>query len=330
MLGLTPPKFVECTLCPKLCHLAPGQRGDCRVRYNDGGRMFSLVYGKVCAVHVDPVEKKPMFHFLPGSGAFSIAKEGCNLHCLYCQNWEISQTDPEQINNRHMPPDEVVLAARKTRCSSIAYTYSEPVIFYEYVEDTSILAREEGIRNIMVTAGFINREPLRRLCRVVDGANVDLKSFTEKYYREVCFGNLKTVLDALVTMREEGLVIEVTNLVVPTLNDDMSQISRMCRWMVQELGEDVPLHFSRFYPTYKLKELPPTPALTLERARETAQDAGLKYVYVGNVPGNPGEDTFCPSCGKLVIDRQGYRVLSNHVVNGKCGYCGEKIYGLFD
>ena len=300
------------------------------MRYNDGGRMFSLVYGKVCAVHVDPVEKKPMFHFLPGSGAFSIATAGCNLHCLFCQNWEISQTDPEQITNQDLPPLEVVRAARKARCSSIAYTYSEPVIFYEYVEDTSLLAREEGIRNIMVTAGFINREPLRRLCKVVDGANVDLKGFTEKYYREVCFGNLKTVLDTLVTMREEGLVLEVTNLVVPTLNDDMDQINSMCRWIARNLGEDVPLHFSRFYPTYKLKKLPPTPARTLERARKTAQDAGLKYVYIGNVPGNAGEDTFCPSCGKSVIDRHGYRILSNHVVNGKCGFCGEKIYGLFE
>ncbi len=330
MLGLTPPKFVECTLCPKQCRMAPGQRGDCRVRYNDEGRMFSMVYGKVCAVHVDPVEKKPMFHFLPGSRAFSIATAGCNLHCLFCQNWEISQTNPEQINNRDLPPGQVVREAESSRCSSIAYTYSEPVIFYEYLEDTALLARQRGIRNIMVTAGFINREPLRRLCQVVDGANVDLKGFTEKYYREVCFGNLKTVLDTLVTMREEGVVVEVTNLVVPTLNDDMGQILRMCRWMVRELGEDVPLHFSRFYPMYKLKDLPPTPALTLERARETAQDAGLKYVYVGNVPGNPGEDTFCPSCGQLIIDRQGYRILSNHVVNGKCGFCGEEIYGLFD
>jgi len=310
--------------------MAPGQRGDCRVRYNDEGRMFSMVYGKVCAVHVDPVEKKPMFHFLPGSSAFSIATAGCNLHCIFCQNWEISQTNPEQINNRDLPPDQVVRAAESSRCSSIAYTYSEPVIFYEYVEDTSLLAKERGIRNIMVTAGFINREPLRRLCQVVDGANVDLKGFTEKYYREVCFGNLKTVLDALVTMREEGVVLEVTNLVVPTLNDDMDQISRMCKWMVRELGEEVPLHFSRFYPTYKLKDLPPTPALTLEMARNTAQDAGLKYVYIGNVPGNQGEDTFCPSCGRLVIDRLGYRILANHVVNGKCRFCGEEIYGLFE
>jgi pyruvate formate lyase activating enzyme len=292
--------------------------------------MFSMVYGKVCAVHIDPVEKKPMFHFLPGSSAFSIATAGCNLHCLFCQNWEISQTNPEQINNRDLPPDQVVRAAGGSGCSSIAYTYSEPVIFYEYVEDTSLLAKEKGIRNIMVTAGFINREPLRRLCQVVDGANVDLKGFTEKYYREVCFGNLKTVLDTLVTMREEGVVVEVTNLVIPTLNDDMDQILRMCKWMVRELGEDVPLHFSRFYPAYKLKDLPPTPALTLEMARNTAQDAGLKYVYIGNVPGNQGEDTFCPSCGRLVIDRLGYRILANHVVNGKCRFCGEEIYGLFE
>jgi pyruvate formate lyase activating enzyme len=329
MLGLTPPKSVECTLCPKACRLAPGQRGDCRVRVNDDGKLFSLVYGKVCAVHVDPVEKKPMYHFLPGSGAFSIATAGCNLHCLFCQNWEISQTDPEDANNSDLPPERVVALAARSGCASIAYTYSEPVVFYEYVEDTSILAKERGIRNIMVTAGFINREPLRRLCRVVDGANVDLKGFTEKYYREVVFGNLRTVLDTLVTMREEGVVLEVTNLIVPTLSDDMTMIREMCRWMVSELGDEVPIHFSRFTPMYKLKDLPPTPVKTLQRARETALDAGLKYVYMGNVPGDPGEDTFCPACGRLVIDRYGYRILKYDVVNGKCGFCGEKLYGLF-
>ncbi len=329
MLDLTPPKFVECTLCPKMCRMAPGQRGDCRVRYNDEGRLFSMVYGKVCAVHVDPVEKKPMFHFLPGTGAFSIATAGCNLHCLFCQNWEISQANPEDTNNRDMPPEIVIRQTLQARCSSIAYTYSEPVVFYEYVEDTAALARERGIRNILVTAGFINTEPLRRLCRVVDGANVDLKGFTEEYYREVCFGDLRTVLNTLVTMREEGVVLEVTNLVVPTLNDDMDRIRAMCRWMVRELGPDVPLHFSRFYPIYRMKDLPPTPGRTLESARQTALDEGLKYVYIGNVPGNPGEDTFCPKCGRKVIDRYGYRILSNHVVNGKCGFCGEGIYGIF-
>jgi pyruvate formate lyase activating enzyme len=291
--------------------------------------LYSLVYGKVCAVHVDPVEKKPMFHFLPGSGAFSVATAGCNLHCLFCQNWEISQTDPEDANNNDLPPEKVVALAIRSGCASIAYTYSEPVVFYEYVEDTSILAKKRGIRNIMVTAGFINTDPLRRLCQVVDGANVDLKGFTEKYYREVCFGNLRTVLDTLVIMREEGVVLEVTNLIVPTMNDDMKVIREMCRWMVSELGEEVPIHFSRFTPMYKLKDLPPTPVKTLRRARETALDAGLKHVYTGNVPGDPGEDTFCAACGKLVIDRYGYRILRNDVVDGKCGFCGERIYGLF-
>lgn len=329
MLGLTPPKSVECTLCPKACRLVHGQRGDCRVRVNEEGKLYSLVYGKVCAVHVDPVEKKPMFHFLPGSGAFSIATAGCNLHCLFCQNWEISQTDPEDASNSDLPPEKVVALAARSGCASIAYTYSEPVVFYEYVHDTSVLAREKGIRNIMVTAGFINTDPLRRLCKVVDGANVDLKGFTEKYYREVCFGNLRTVLDTLVTMREEGVVLEVTNLIVPTLSDDMGEIRRMCRWMAAELGEEVPIHFSRFTPMYKLKDLPPTPVKTLQGARQTALDAGLKYVYTGNVPGDPGEDTFCPACGRLVIDRYGYRILKYDVVDGKCGFCGEGLYGLF-
>ena len=329
MLGLTPPKFVECTLCPKECRMAPGQRGDCRVRYNDDGRLYSLVYGKVCAVHVDPVEKKPMFHFLPGTRAFSVATAGCNLHCLFCQNWEISQADPEDAANRDLPPQQLVRSAAQSRCASIAYTYSEPVIFYEYVEDSALLAREKGIRNIMVTAGFINREPLRRLCRAIDGANVDLKGFTEKYYREVCFGNLRTVLDALVTMREEGVVLEVTNLVVPTLNDEPAGIREMCRWLVTELGEDVPLHFSRFYPTYRMKNLPRTPVQTLERARDIAFETGLKYVYTGNVPGSAGEDTVCPGCRRVIVDRYGYRILSYRIEDGKCGFCGEGIYGLF-
>ena len=329
MLGLTHPKYVECTLCPKSCRMAHGQRGDCRVRYNEDGKLYSLVYGKVCAVHVDPIEKKPMYHFLPGTRAFSIATAGCNLHCLFCQNWEISQTDPEDANNTDMPPGKVAALAGRSGSSSIAYTYTEPVVFFEYVEDTSALARERGIRNIMVTAGFINREPLRRLCRVIDGANVDLKGFTEKYYRDVCFGNLRTVLDALVIMREEGITLEVTNLIVPTLNDDMVKIREMCRWMVSELGAEVPIHFSRFSPMYRLKDLPPTPVGTLRRARETALEAGLLYAYTGNVPGDPGEDTFCPSCGKLVIDRYGYRILRNNMVDGKCGSCGEEIYGLY-
>lgn len=329
MLGLIPPRSVECTLCPKSCLLAEGQRGDCRVRYNDGGNLYSLVYGKVCSVHVDPVEKKPMYHFLPGSRAFSVATAGCNLHCLFCQNWEISQADPEELNNTDLPPGKTVALAARSQSASIAYTYSEPVVFYEYVEDTAALARERGIRNITVTAGFISETPLRRLCRVIDGANVDLKGFTEKYYREVCFGNLRTVLDTLVIMREEGVILEVTNLIIPTLNDNMATIREMCRWMVSELGEEVPIHFSRFTPMYRLKDLPPTPVQTLRRARETALDAGLKYVYTGNVPGDPGEDTFCPSCGKMVIDRHGYRILKYDVVDGKCGQCGHALYGLF-
>ncbi len=321
--------IVECLLCPKKCKLAHKQRGDCRVRFNQDGKLITLIYGKPCAVHVDPIEKKPMFHFIPGTGAFSIATAGCNLHCIFCQNWEISQANPEDTRNSDLPPEAVVRSAKHYQCRSIAYTYSEPMIFYEYVYDTAQLAREQGIKNVLVTAGYINEEPLRKLCKITDGANVDLKGFTDRYYREVCFGRLKPVLRCLEIMKEEGMMVEVTNLIIPTLNDDLSLIEKMCKWIVKELGDDVPLHFSRFSPRYKLKSLYPTPAATLKRAAELAKQVGLKYVYIGNVPGHEGEDTLCPQCGRVVIDRSGYRVNALFISDGQCQFCNQKIAGVW-
>jgi len=323
------PLPVKCELCPRECVLGPWQRGDCRVRISDGHKLVTLVYGKPCAVHIDPVEKKPMFHFLPGSRAFSVATAGCNLHCKFCQNWDISQSNPEDTRNVDLPPPELVAAARSYRCESIAYTYSEPVIFYEYTYDAAAIARKHGVKNILVTAGFINERPLRELCAVVDGANVDLKGFTEDYYREVCAGRLDTVIRTLEVMLEEGVFVEITNLIVPTLNDDMATIRRMCRWIVSALGPDVPLHFSRFHPMYKLRGLPPTPVPTLEQAARTARDEGIKYVYIGNVPGSPFENTVCPSCSRVVIGRRGYSITELNMSRDRCKFCGERIAGVW-
>lgn len=322
-------KLVECELCDKRCRLAEGQRGDCRVRVNIDGKLITLVYGKVCAAHIDPVEKKPMFHFLPGTKAFSIATAGCNLHCKYCQNWEISQANPEDLQNSDLPPERVVELAINYGCDSIAYTYTEPIIFYEYVYDTCKLARQSGIKNILVTAGFIQQKPLEKLLPYVDGANVDIKGFSDKFYREVCSGRLEPVLRTVKLMKEAGVIVEVTNLVVPTLNDKDDDAKRLVDWMVNVAGADVPLHFSRFFPLYKLKNLAPTPFETLKNFRDIAQRAGVKYAYIGNVAGGEWENTYCASCKNLLVRRVGYQVLSVNIRNGSCKFCGERIYGLW-
>ncbi len=320
---------VRCSLCPRECELAHLERGDCRVRVNHEGRLVTLIFGKPCAVHVDPIEKKPLFHFLPATGSFSIATAGCNLHCKFCQNWEISQSDPEDTRNTSLEPEKVVFLAKRNGCRSIAYTYSEPIIFYEYTYETSVLAHQAGIKNVLVTAGFINEKPLRKLCKVADGANVDLKSFSDEFYQRICSGRLKPVLDTLKVMKEEGVLIEITNLIVPTLNDDFDMIRRMCDWIAAELGPEVPLHFSRFHPQYRIKNLPPTPADTLLRARRTGMEAGLYHVYIGNLPRSGDEDTICPNCGKVIIERIGYYVPAIRMEGGKCSFCGQEIYGVW-
>ncbi len=323
-------RLVQCLLCKKECRLVEGQRGDCRVRINIGGRLNSLVYGKPCAVHVDPVEKKPVFHMLPGSQAFSIATAGCNLHCKFCQNWEISQREPEETVNHDLPPDKVVAAAVAANCRSIAYTYSEPIVFYEYTLDTSKLAHPRGIKNILVTAGFINREPLLKLCKYTDAANVDLKGFTEDYYKKICGAELQPVLDTLKTVHKQGVWLEITNLVVPTLNDDLKLIGRMCDWILDNLGPEVPLHFSRFWPMYRLKNLPPTSPEIITQARELAMDKGLYYVYVGNVPGHAGNNTYCPRCKEIIIGRIGYNLTKYAIIDGRCSQCDFKIAGVWN
>jgi pyruvate formate lyase activating enzyme len=322
-------KRVQCDLCPRRCALIPGGRGFCGVRENQDGTLVTLVYGRPCSLHVDPIEKKPLFHVRPGAAAFSIATVGCNLRCLFCQNWEISQAAPEDVEGRtrSLSPEEVIEAVRRSGAPVIAYTYTEPTVFYEYMFDIARLAQEAGILNVMHSAGYINEEPLRRLCPYLTAANIDLKGFNERFYGEFSFGNLQDVLRTLKILDEEGVWVEVTNLLIPGLNDTPEEIRRMCVWIRDNLGPETPLHFSRFWPLYKLKHLAPTPAGKLEEARRIAQDVGLKYVYIGNIGGHPGEDTFCPKCGKLIIDRAGYVIRRNDIKDGACAFCGEKIEG---
>lgn len=325
--------WVKCKLCPRECVLAPAQRGDCRSRINYNGKLVTLVYGKpVSANPYDPVEKKPIFHFIPGTRCFSIATAGCNLHCKFCQNHEISQVNPDDFSPgqvHDLPPERVVSIALAKGCRSIAYTYSEPMTFFEYTRDTQELAHKKGVKNILVTAGFINEEPLRELCVHADGANVDLKAFSDDYYRTVCSGRLAPVLRSLEVMVREGVWVEVTNLVVTTLNDDLEMIERMCGWMVEHLGPQVPLHFSRFTPRYKLMHVPRTPTGFLARAREVAIKAGLWFVYVGNVRIPGGGDTICPNCKKLLIKRHGYAILEYNIDDGKCENCKNEVPGVW-
>jgi len=320
---------VECTLCPRHCKLAEGQRGDCRVRTNVGGKLFSLVYGKPCAVNTDPIEKKPLYHLLPGSSAFSIATAGCNLHCLYCQNWEISQSQPENARSTPMSPEEVVSKALANRCRTIAYTYSEPIVFYEYTYDTSKLAKDKGLLNALVTAGYIEQEPLKQLCAVTDAASVTIKGMTEDFYQKMSKGTLKPVLDCVTTMKKMGVWVEIINLVIPTWNDSDEDILALVRWIKNYCGVDTPLHFSRFWPMYQLTNLPPTPESTLNRAWDIAKKEGLRFVYMGNLPTHHGNNTLCPSCGKLAIERRGYEILQDHAPNGKCKYCNFQLAGVW-
>lgn len=321
--------YVRCNLCPHGCLIAEGQRGRCRVRENRGGRLFSVVYGNPCAVHVDPIEKKPFYHFLPTAATFSLATAGCNLRCLYCQNWTISQFPPEETENVDLPPERVVRVALNAQAPVVAYTYSEPIIFYEYMLETARLARAAGLKNVVISAGFINPEPLRVLCAAVDAIKIDLKGYDEHFYWEICGGELRPVLEAIRVIHESGIHLEIVNLVVPTLNDRLDQLRALSRWLAQEISPDVPLHFSRFHPEYKLTNLPPTPLETLEKAREIALEEGMRFVYVGNVWGHPGNHTYCPRCGEVLIARQGFGVTAYHIQNGACVYCGEPIWGVW-
>jgi len=324
-----PNRRTRCKLCPRECVIDDRERGYCGARENRGGTYYTLVHSRVCAAHVDPIEKKPFFHFYPGTMAFSVATAGCNVNCKMCQNWDISQSRPEQVRATYLPPKDLASLAQQYQCPSIAYTYSEPVVFSEYVMDAARAGHERGIKSAVVSGGFIQQEPLKKLCASVDAIKVDLKGFSEKYYKEVVNGELKPVLEALVTMRKLGMWNEIVYLVVPTLNDSEPEFRGLAQWIKANLGVDVPLHFSRFYPQYLLKNLPPTPQETLERAKAIADAEGLHYVYLGNIPGHPAESTYCPKCRRVVIGRVGFTVTEMHLRKGKCEYCQQAIAGVW-
>jgi pyruvate formate lyase activating enzyme len=320
---------VECRLCPRECLLRPGEIGDCQVKVNRKGTLYSLVYGRPCSLSVEPIEKAPFYHFLPGSWRLCLATVGCNLRCKYCQNWEISQAKVEEVESAEMSPEQVVALALRNNVRIICFTFSEPIAFYEYMYDIAELAKRAGLKTAMVSNGYINPKPLEKLLDVMDAVKIDLKAFTEDFYEEINLGELEPVLEAIKIIRRWGVWLELVNLLIPTLNDDPREISAMCGWIRKELGDDVPLHFTRFFPQYRLTNLPPTPIESLEKAYSLAKAAGLKYVYIGNVPGHRNNSTFCPGCGKVLIQRIHFDVPANHLKAGKCPYCGMNISGCW-
>jgi len=290
--------------------------------------LTATTFGFPSAVHCDPVEKKPLYHFLPKSTAFSIATVGCNLHCLNCQNWELSQCNPEDASAYQMSPEKVVKSAQESGAVSIAYTYSDPVVFYEYALETAKIARGKNLKNILVTAGYINKEPWRELLSFSDAANINLKGISDKFYRNVCGATIRPVLDSIIAAAESKIILELTNLLIPTLNDKEADIRKLVRWIKTNLGQEIPLHFIRFFPHYKMKNIPPTPPKLLEFAYDIAKEEGLSYVYIGNLYGEKGRDTLCPSCGKVLVSRSGMTTERVDILEGKC-FCGKEIYGLW-
>ena len=321
---------VACLVCPNHCILSPGDRSACRSKVNLGGRLYSITYGNPCSTSVDPIEKKPLFHFRPRTKAFSIATAGCNLRCLNCQNWEISQSKPEDVSFSDLFPADVVKAAKSSGSVSIAYTYSEPISFYEYMYDTAKQARESSLANVLVSNGYINTEPLLKLSTVLDGASIDIKSFSDDMYRKLNGGHLDPVLSTLKTLHEHNVHLEVSTLVVPGYTDKEEMIKRMCSWILKNVGPDHPFHFLRFFPMYKLDRLPATPISTLTRFRELAMKEGIRYVYVGNVPEHEGTNTYCHSCGKLLVERKGYFIPTYNLDGNRCSFCKAIIPGVWD
>lgn len=320
--------MVRCALCPRRCTLASGESGFCRARQNQGGVLYSLGYALPCAIHVDPVEKKPFFNFYPRSRSYSLACAGCNLRCKFCQNWEISQLSPLDSNSSFIPATHLVTMARAQGCKSIAFTYTEPTTFYEYMLEAAMAARSKGLLPVYHSNGFINPEPLGELSRQLSAANIDLKGFSDGYYKEICSAWLAPVLATLQGLKKAGVWLEITNLVVPGHNDSTQMITDMCRWIRNNLGPETPLHFSRFFPLYQLTGVPPTPVSTLERARSIALKEGLLYAYIGNLPGHAGNSTYCPSCRKQVIRRSGFSVLEWRLASGRCAFCKSTIHGV--
>jgi len=324
-------KNVECFLCAHNCHIKKGKRGLCQVRENRDGVLYSLNYGRLISRNIDPIEKKPLFHLLPGSLSYSIATVGCNFRCSHCQNYDISQypkLHSGAIIGNDATPEEIVSAAQKHGCRSISYTYIEPTIFFEFAYDCAQLAHESGIKNVFVSNGYTSPEATRKIAPFLDGNNIDLKAFTDKFYREVCGAKLGPVLDTISLMKELGVWVEVTTLVIPGWNDSDSELQEIARF-IKGVDPEMPWHVSRFHPTYKMTDRGATPVSTLQRARQIGMAEGLKYVFVGNIPGEDGENTICPQCGGTVFERMGFTMMSQNLTGGNCGNCGQSIAGVF-
>ena len=325
-----PDNSVRCNLCAHHCLIADGRKGICQVRENRNGKLRTLVYGRTISQNIDPIEKKPLFHFYPGSTAYSIATPGCNFRCAWCQNWEISQMPKEQhlFSGYETTPAEIAAAAQRWGCRSIAYTYTEPTIFFEYAYETARLAHAAGLANIFVTNGYMTKEMLKIIAPYLDAANVDLKAFRDRTYRKYVGARLQPVLDSLKAIKQLGIWLEVTTLVIPGINDEPEELQNAAQFIVRELGADTPWHISRFFPDYKLMDVPPTPQKSLERAWEIGKSAGLRYVYLGNVPGEEKQNTYCPDCGALLIRRNIFGVVANRIQSGCCPDCGCAVAGI--
>lgn len=322
---------LQCQLCFRQCLIPERERGYCGVRENRGGRLYTLVYGRPCSITPgSPMEKLPLYHVWPGSLRYNVATAGCNFKCTFCQNWHIATRKPEEVESLALNPEEVVREAMEYNLQFIAFTYTEPTVFYEFMYDICKLAKERGLKTLLNTNGAMNPVPLRELLKYLDAVNVDLKAFTSEFYQLTSLSDIKPVLNTIKVVREEGVWLEIVNLVIPTLNDDMEKIREMCLWIKDNIGVEVPIHFNRFFPAYKLTRLPPTPIKTLEEAREIAIKVGLKYVYIGNVPGHKHNSTFCPGCGELLIERVHFSVLTDNVMDGECKFCGHHIPGIWE
>ena len=320
---------IECELCPNKCRVADRERGTCGVRENRDGKYYTLVYGRPCSIHIDPVEKKPFFHVLPGATAFSLAAPGCNIQCKFCQNWEISQVRPEQVQTFAKSPEAIAQGAKHFGSPLIACTYSEPVVWSEYVFDIAAAAQKAGLKTLMVSNGYIEKGAMNDLCGVLGAVKIDLKAMTEKFYKEQCVGKLAPVLDTLRLLAKHKMWTEIVTLVIPGLNDSEQEARDLARFVKNDLGPDVPVHFTRFHPSYRLQNVPSTPVSTLTKLRDISMAEGLSYVYVGNVPGHPGNNTYCPGCHKMLIKRLSMVTLENRIASGKCPDCKRAIAGIW-
>ncbi len=320
---------IECRLCPRRCRITDVERGYCGVRENRRDTYYTLIYGRPCAIHVDPIEKKPLYHFRPGITALSLATAGCNVNCKCCQNWEISQSRPEQTSNFDLPPGEAVALCKQHNIPSIAYTYSEPTVFYEYMYDIAEMGHRQGIASVMITGGYIEEKPLIELLPHLDAVKIDLKAIRPDYYKDFVDGELQPVLDTIVRIKNAGTWLELVYLVIPTINDTDEEFRELAVWIKNHVGDDVPLHFSRFHPQYLLNHLPPTPLATLERAYDICRAEGLKFVYLGNIPGHAAESTYCPGCGHMLIERTGFSIRQMNISSGRCPSCQISIPGVF-